>query len=108
MSVVSPSYGQTQKSAFVALVREYSDGRKDEREIEVTSVARLGSRFLLRNSRIKLHPQQWNRMNRATRATRFLTSNLISRAELSNSDVEASSISLERLPHGDACRGWER
>ena len=27
--------------------------------------------FLLRNSRIKLHPQQWNRMNRATRATRF-------------------------------------
>src|SRR5258706_9552585 len=57
---------------------------------------------------IKLHPQQWNRMNRATRATRFLTSNLISRAELSNSDVEASSISLERLPHGDACRGWER
>jgi hypothetical protein len=35
---VRPSYGQTQKSAFVALVGEYSDGRKDEREIEVTSV----------------------------------------------------------------------
>src|ERR1700716_1632920 len=29
-------------------------GRTDEREIEVTSVAQLGSSFLLRNSRIKL------------------------------------------------------
>src|SRR5260370_31810735 len=56
--------------------------------------------FLLRNSRIKLHLQQWNRLNRATRATRFLNLNLISvsRAELSNRDVEASSVSLERLP----------
>jgi len=35
--------------------------------------------FLLRNSRIKLHLQQWNRLNRATRATRFLNLNLIRR-----------------------------
>ncbi len=47
---------------------KYSGGRTDEREIEVTSVAQLGSSFLLRNSRIKLHLQQWNRLNRATRA----------------------------------------
>jgi hypothetical protein len=52
---------------------------KLERELEVTSVAQLGSSFLLRSSRIKLHLQQWNRMNRATRATRFLTLNLIRR-----------------------------
>ena len=54
-------------------------GRTDEREIEVTSVAQLGSSFLLRTSRIKLHLQQWNRLNRATRATRFLNLNLIRR-----------------------------
>jgi hypothetical protein len=35
--------------------------------------------FLLRNSRIKLHPQQWNRLNRATRAMYFRNSNLIGR-----------------------------
>jgi hypothetical protein len=58
---------------------KYSGGRTDEREIEVTSVAQLGSIFLLRNSRIKLHLQQWNRLNRATRATRFLNFNLIRR-----------------------------
>jgi hypothetical protein len=46
---------------------KYSGGRTDEREIEVTSVAQLGSSFLQRNSRIKLHLQQWNRLNRATR-----------------------------------------
>jgi hypothetical protein len=54
-------------------------GRTDECEIEVTSVAQLGSSFLLRKSRIKLHLQQWNRLNRATRATRFLNLNLIRR-----------------------------
>jgi hypothetical protein len=58
---------------------KYSGGRTDEREIEVTSVAQLGSGFLLRNSRIKLHLQQWNRLNRATRAVRFLNLNLIRR-----------------------------
>jgi len=42
--------------------------KTDERELKLRRFARLGSRFLLRNSRIKLHPQQWNRMNRATRA----------------------------------------
>jgi hypothetical protein len=42
-------------------------------------VAQLGSGFLLRNSRIKLHLQQWNRLNRATRAVRFLNLNLIRR-----------------------------
>jgi hypothetical protein len=51
-------------------------GRTDEREIEVTSVAQLGSIVLLRYSRIKLHLQQWNRLNRATR---FLNLNLIRR-----------------------------
>ena len=35
--------------------------------------------FLLRNSRIKLRLQRWIRLNRATRATRFLNSNLIRR-----------------------------
>src|SRR3979490_1708556 len=35
--------------------------------------------FLLRNARIKLHLQQWNRLNRATRAVRFLNLNLIRR-----------------------------
>ena len=53
----------------------------DEREIEVTSVAQLGSIFLLRNSRIKLHLQRWNRLNRATRATRFLNLNSLSEFE---------------------------
>src|SRR5258705_10591742 len=37
--------------------------------------------FLLRNSRIKLHLQLWNRLNRATRATRFLNLNLLSEFE---------------------------
>src|SRR6267378_8163542 len=73
---------------------KYSGGRTDEREIEVTSVAQLGSSFLLRNSRIKLHLQQWNRLNRATREQlvsefRF---NQASRAELSNGDVEANGV----------------
>jgi len=76
---VRPSYGQTQKSAFVAIVGEYSDGKKDEREIEVTSVAQLGSRFLLLNSRIKLHLQQWNRLDRAARAARSPNLNSIRR-----------------------------
>ena len=58
-----------------------SGGRMDEREIEVTSVAQLGSIFLLRNSRIKLHLQRWNRLNRATRATRFLNLNSLSEFE---------------------------
>ena len=57
---------------------KYSGGRTDEREIEVTSVAPLGSSFLLRNSRIKLHLQQWNSLNRATR---FLNLNLLSEFE---------------------------
>jgi hypothetical protein len=35
--------------------------------------------FLLRNSRIKLHLQQWNRLNSATRAVRFLNLILIRR-----------------------------
>src|ERR1700726_1969488 len=34
---------------------------------------------LLRNARIKLHLQQWNRLNIATRAARFLNLNLIRR-----------------------------
>jgi len=73
----------------------YADGRTDERESEVTSVAPLGSSFLLRDSRIRLHLQQWNSLTRATRAARFLTLNLVRRlAELSNSDVEASSVSF--------------
>jgi hypothetical protein len=50
----------------------HADDHDDEREIEVTSVALLGSRFLLRNSRIKLHLQQCNRLDRAARATRSL------------------------------------
>jgi hypothetical protein len=63
--LIDLSNGQTQKSA--RLVGEYSDGREDEREIEVTSVTQLGSRFLLRNSKITLHLQQWNRLDRAAR-----------------------------------------
>jgi hypothetical protein len=58
-------------------VGEYSDG--SQREIEVTSVAQLGSRFLLRNSRIKLHLQQWNRLDRRARATRSPNLNSIKR-----------------------------
>jgi hypothetical protein len=50
-----------------------------ECEIEVTSVAQLGSRFLLRNSRIKLHLQQWKRLDRAARATRSPNLNSIKR-----------------------------
>ena len=53
-----PSYGQTQKSAIVALIGEYGGGRKDERELEVTSVVQLGGLFLLRISRIKSHLQR--------------------------------------------------
>jgi hypothetical protein len=44
-----PSYGQTQKSAIVALVGEYCGGRKDERELEVTSVVQLGSSLFVTN-----------------------------------------------------------
>jgi hypothetical protein len=54
-----------------------ADGR--ERVIEVTSVLQLGRRFLLRNSGIKLHLQQWKRLNRAARATRSPNLNSIKR-----------------------------
>jgi hypothetical protein len=69
-------YGTTFIGALLRLPRSrgatHADDHDDEREIEVTSVAQLGSRFLLRNSRIKLHLQQCNRLDRAARATRSL------------------------------------
>jgi hypothetical protein len=55
--------------------------------------------FLLRNSRIKLHLQHWNRLNRATREQLVPDSKIqsgVSGAELINGDVEANSVSPKR------------
>ena len=41
---------------------------------------------------------QFNHVSNGARTTRLLNFNLISRAELSNGDVEAASVSPERSP----------
>jgi lipoprotein-anchoring transpeptidase ErfK/SrfK len=56
--------------------------------------------------RVIISPKQWNRSHEPRNARNALSEfkfNQGSRAELSKSDVEASSVSLERLPHGDVC-----
>jgi hypothetical protein len=78
-----------------------------EREIEVTSVAQLGSSFF-----VTKFQDQIASVTVESPEPRYARSALsesgVSRAELSNSDVEASGVSLEQLPPRDARRGWER
>lgn len=65
------------------------------------TVRKLGRRYrcdCALNALLFVEIFQFNRVSNGARTTRLLTFNLISRAELSNGDVEASSASPERSP----------
>src|SRR3981189_2305671 len=75
-------------------------GRTDEREIEVMSVAQLGSSFFVTKcqDQVTSATVESPEPRYARSAFSEFKFNQASLAELSNSDVEASSVSLERSP----------
>ena len=67
----------------------------------VRAVRKLAKRYrcdCVWNALLFVELFQFNHISNGARTTRLLNFNLISRAELSNSDVKASSASPERLP----------
>jgi hypothetical protein len=67
----------------------------------VRAVRKLGERYrcdCVWNALLFVEIFQFNHISNGARTTRLLNFNLISRAELSNDDVEASGASPERSP----------
>jgi hypothetical protein len=67
----------------------------------VRAVRKLAKRYgcdCVWNALLFVEIFQFNHISNGARTTRLLNFNLISRAELSNGDVEASSASPERSP----------